>query len=345
MSKPRLLDSATYLDISSKENVASTQFTDADDALIAITAMGGTGSVTVVSMNNNVINPTITSSTVSGVTSTRQVDKSYILNGTATAAGGVFILGSTYSGSIVFTLRKGTYVLRGTGTSLLGIYLYKADGTTINTSSNNLTFTLSADTDFSSISVRWFTASTVLNNVRVYPQVSFGSTLTEYEPHIENTLTIPDVTTAGYPLYLTSYKGITNVFTLSSSQPTFTAVAKSKLFADSYNKDIAIQSKALKALPSLITPTFTNSWVLDGAFGYYLNSFNELCFMGALKSGVLGSTAFTLPTGYRPIRTLRISCVSNGALGYIVINTNGTVVPQGNNTYVSFDGIHLRLDA
>lgn len=313
------IETDPYADIETKTG-KSVQFTDADDALIAITAMGGTGSVDVVAMNNNVINPNRTPVTQSGITATMQEDKSYILNGTATAAGGVFILGSTYSGSIVFTLRKGTYVLRGTGTSLLGIYLYKADGTTINTSSNNLTFTLSADTDFSSISVRWFTASTVLNNVRVYPQVSFGSTLTAYEPHKENTLTIHDVTTAIYPLYLTSYKGITNVFTLSTGQPTFTAVAKSELWS---GRKKVIPEAIQKADNSVTIPTNATFQQLADAIGQIETG------VDTSDATVTAGDIIAPKTAYGPEGKIIGTMVNNGAINQ-ALAVNGTyTIPKG----------------
>jgi hypothetical protein len=145
-------------------------------------------------------------------------------------------------------------------------------------------------------------------------------------------------------IFTTSYSGTTNVYTTDPLQPTFTAVAKSELWSDIYDLNKDVSSKANKTQPSLNTPTFTNAWVTDGLFGYFLNPFGKLEFVGAIKTGTLGSSAFTLPAGYRPVTQKRVSCVSNGTFGYVIIGTDGTIKPYGNNTYISLDNISVRID-
>jgi len=107
-----------------------------------------------------------------------------------------------------------------------------------------------------------------------------------------------------------------------------------------------IRTKANIVQESVITPTFMNSWLSNSTtVGYYKNSIGKVEFVGSIKLGVLGSSAFTLPVGYRPSQIIRRSCVSNGVFGYLEIGTDGTVKPYGNNTYIEIGAISFRVDA
>lgn len=58
---------------------------------------------------------------------------------------------------------------------------------------------------------------------------------------------------------------------------------------------------------------------------------------GVIKSGTVGLSAFTLPTGYRPSLLINPSCTSNAAFGVVTIKADGTVVPAaGSNVYFDF---------
>lgn len=92
-------------------------------------------------------------------------------------------------------------------------------------------------------------------------------------------------------------------------------------------------------------PVFEHSWV-NFASGwqvatYYKDVFGFVRLSGVIKSGTVGSSAFTLPPGYRPAAAEPFSIVSNGVFGRVDVNGDGTVVPQSpsSNVSVSLSGI------
>lgn len=92
-------------------------------------------------------------------------------------------------------------------------------------------------------------------------------------------------------------------------------------------------------------PSFKNSWVVGGS-PYHSASFAKDAegfahLRGAIKSGTVGSAAFTLPPGYRPAATVRFPVVSNGAFGIVDITSGGDVIPQSpsSNLLVGLDSI------
>lgn len=103
--------------------------------------------------------------------------------------------------------------------------------------------------------------------------------------------------------------------------------------------------------PEAITAVagFANSWVnfdADRPAGYYRDR-GRVYLTGIIKSGTLTATAFTLPTGYRPLvggtAQLTFAVDSNVAHGSVFVFADGRVVPQaGSNAYVSLDGISFR---
>lgn len=95
-------------------------------------------------------------------------------------------------------------------------------------------------------------------------------------------------------------------------------------------------------------PAYTNSWVNGGApyfaAAYIKTEDGWVRMRGAIKSGVIGSSAFTLPPGFRPASTSRHAIVSNAAFGIVDITSAGLVVPQSpsSNVLVSLDGIQFK---
>lgn len=95
-------------------------------------------------------------------------------------------------------------------------------------------------------------------------------------------------------------------------------------------------------------PGFQNSWVNFGSgwrnAGFWRDPFGMVYLRGLIKSGTVGSAAFTLPPGFRPAVSETFPTLSNGALGRVSVYTDGTVVPEtpSNNTYVSLSGIFVR---
>lgn len=102
-------------------------------------------------------------------------------------------------------------------------------------------------------------------------------------------------------------------------------------------------------------PAFTNSWVNYNTGGhpdamYWKDPLGFIHLKGAIKNGTVGSSAFTLPPGYRPpeymsFPTLSGASLATASIGRVDINTDGTVTPQtaAANGYVGLNGIYFRL--
>lgn len=93
-------------------------------------------------------------------------------------------------------------------------------------------------------------------------------------------------------------------------------------------------------------PTFANSWVNEGSGTYYDAGFRKVMgrvqLRGCIKSGTVGSPIFTLPTGLRPSKSVRLSVAANGAYGLITIAPAGTVtLTSGSNTWVDLSNVEF----
>jgi hypothetical protein len=89
---------------------------------------------------------------------------------------------------------------------------------------------------------------------------------------------------------------------------------------------------------------FTNAWVNLGggtpSAQYWFDREGKVWLEGAISTGTIGLSAFTLPVGYRPSTPMRFGVPSNGAFGELLVNTNGTVVPNvGSNVSFNLNGI------
>lgn len=94
---------------------------------------------------------------------------------------------------------------------------------------------------------------------------------------------------------------------------------------------------------------FANSWVNYGSpyfsAGYWKDALGWVHLRGVIKSGTVGSTAFTLPPGFRPASDVGPLIVfSNGGAGRLDIKADGTVTPvsPSSNVYVVLDNIHFK---
>ncbi len=95
------------------------------------------------------------------------------------------------------------------------------------------------------------------------------------------------------------------------------------------------------------SPTLTNSWVNYGGSEptaqYYKDPQGVVYLKGLIKSGTIGSAAFTLPAGYRPSENRNFGVASNSAFGYLSVGASGVVTPAaGSNTWFSLDGASFR---
>jgi len=105
-----------------------------------------------------------------------------------------------------------------------------------------------------------------------------------------------------------------------------------------------IRTPQTQSLEQWNAPTLLNSWVNYGSpfnpAGYWKDPFGVVHLRGTIKLGTIGSLAFLLPVGYRPVNTELLVCISNGAVGRVSVSGAGGVNPDaGNNTYVSLDGL------
>lgn len=92
---------------------------------------------------------------------------------------------------------------------------------------------------------------------------------------------------------------------------------------------------------------FAGTWVNFGGTNataaYYKDPFGLVHLKGTVKTGVIGTTIFTLPAGYHPQEAEIFAVASNGAFGVVTVNPDGTVVASaGSATYVSLAGITFR---
>jgi hypothetical protein len=81
--------------------------------------------------------------------------------------------------------------------------------------------------------------------------------------------------------------------------------------------------------------TFSNSFA--GTDVAYRKLNNVVYLRGRVQSGTLGTTAFTLPTGYRPglNGTYAVQQYGTANMTYITINTDGTVAPSQSSAWLS----------
>lgn len=109
------------------------------------------------------------------------------------------------------------------------------------------------------------------------------------------------------------------------------------------------QSSNFQVVGNTGQPPFASGWTNYGspyskaAFVKRPDGFIQLT--GVIKSGTVGSAAFTLPPGYRPaVAPGPYAVMSNGGLGRVDIGTDGTVTPisPSSNLSVSLEGISFK---
>lgn len=104
-----------------------------------------------------------------------------------------------------------------------------------------------------------------------------------------------------------------------------------------------VDPPAVRLIGGTGNPAFAGAWVNFGAgftsAGFYRDR-NRTYLQGTIKTGVIGTTAFTLPSGYWPAQICNFSVASGAGVGVVQINTAGLVTPAiGVNTDVSLDTI------
>lgn len=84
-------------------------------------------------------------------------------------------------------------------------------------------------------------------------------------------------------------------------------------------------------------PTFQGSWVQYSDVNYAGAEFRRVAgglvvMRGLIMNGTIGTTAFTLPVGYRPKINIILPAATNTGYGELRINADGTVVPTSGGT-------------
>jgi len=97
-------------------------------------------------------------------------------------------------------------------------------------------------------------------------------------------------------------------------------------------------------------PPFLNGWTNTGlsyvpAAGYYKDPFGVVHLKGDIKSGIITTTAFRLPVGYRPGHELdEVILQSPGSGADLYISPDGYVnVDTGSNSTAFLDGVTFRV--
>jgi hypothetical protein len=108
--------------------------------------------------------------------------------------------------------------------------------------------------------------------------------------------------------------------------------------------------------PRIYVASFTGTWVNYDATrrAYYYKDRGRVYLGGVIKSGVSGTSAFTLPVGYRIPGTPAVDSMyipANAATdnAAVLFDPSGTVSPTNFGasavaTYVFLDGINFRVD-
>ncbi len=104
--------------------------------------------------------------------------------------------------------------------------------------------------------------------------------------------------------------------------------------------------KMIMVQPSWIAPTLVNSFEnfggTDSVAGYMKDSMGFVHLAGKIKTGVSGTSPWTLPSGYRPQYNIVVPIVSNNVFGYCTISTEGVITVYGNAAYYSLSGITFK---
>ena len=140
---------------------------------------------------------------------------------------------------------------------------------------------------------------------------------------------------------------------LKNAQVALTADAV-QVNLDTHTVDVTtahgINNYAKKVQEAGIAPTLLNGWVNYGGLyspaKYWKDTIGMVHLQGLIKSGTIGTVAFVLPAGYRPLYRMTFPTVSDGAFADVVVVPDGSVIMQaGSVTSFFLDGIAFRAEA
>jgi hypothetical protein len=107
-------------------------------------------------------------------------------------------------------------------------------------------------------------------------------------------------------------------------------------------------SKVFRFVGSQGAPAFVNGWINYGSpysnAGYLKSPDGWVRLVGVIKSGTVGSAAFTLPAGLHPATLKSLLTLSNGVAGRVDIGSDGSVTPlsPSNNASVVLDNLQFK---
>jgi hypothetical protein len=137
-------------------------------------------------------------------------------------------------------------------------------------------------------------------------------------------------------------QGGTNAWAALSRTATVFQISTSEGAAITFNSTTGIITPAATAV-SVFSNLWSNFGAPYGNASYWLDAHGVVHLEGVIKSGTMTATAFTLPAGFRPISQADFPMANNGAVGEVLVKTDGTVVPfTGTNGFVSLSGITFR---
>jgi len=144
---------------------------------------------------------------------------------------------------------------------------------------------------------------------------------------------------AAYAMYISATDG--GVF-LRTANPAPTAGGQTITWSQA-------QIMTVPAAASWQTPTLLNNWAEYSPSGfpvrYAKDGMSIVRLKGSISAGTIGSTVFTLPSGYRPVNAFTCAALANVSGSYAVsriqVGSDGnvTVVSPASVTYVSLDNI------
>lgn len=118
-----------------------------------------------------------------------------------------------------------------------------------------------------------------------------------------------------------------NITIAGTAYPVPSSAADTNWAADQVAFEQAVA--AALAPPTWLAPSFTNSWVNSGTgtqtAGYWKDANGTVHLRGTIKSGTNGTSAFTLPAGYRPLLSEYFLILMSGGVGEVVVAADGTV--------------------
>lgn len=134
---------------------------------------------------NHILNSASTA-TVNGITFTVNADKTVTVNGTATGAATIYLMGAASSETVLFSLvANREYAIKGTGNAAISIDLINDETVLKSVASADGTYTPSTAVGITAIALTVASGNTI-SNVTVSPMLEIGATCSPYEQYGAN---------------------------------------------------------------------------------------------------------------------------------------------------------------